>query len=200
MSHMFPEPTPRDPSAIPPTLPAGVPVKPASGQVSQNWMEKSQEITAKWLYDLGGWVFGGLIVAALMLLQDLISLGFADRAALVAALAIAVALPFNLTGLGIIRYFNVLNQAAEEAQKILAEQSGLDVATVERLTFDIGAFPSGKHKVMDSTVSLSLYLSVFFTIIGLSSALWRISWVVTLLFLIAGICGVFLILRVIRYS
>jgi hypothetical protein len=200
MSHMFPEPTPREPSLISPTLPAGIPARPDGSQVSQNWMEKGQEITAKLLYDLGGWIFGGLIVVALMLLQDLISLGFADRATLIAGLAIAIALPFNLVGLGVIRYFNALNQAVEEAKKVLTETPGLDVETLERLTLDSSAFPSGKHKIMDSTVSLSLYLSVFFTMIGLSSALWRISWAVTLIFLIAAISGVLLILRVIRYS
>jgi hypothetical protein len=196
MSHMFSEFTPGEPSAIPPTISVRIPGR----QASQNWMEKGQEITAKWLYDLGGWIFGGLIVAALMLLQDLISLGFADRAALVAGLAIAIALPFNLAGLGIIRYFMALNQAVEEAQKVLAENPDLDRETLERLTLDSNAFPPARHKVMDSSVSLSLYLSVFFTLIGLSSALWRISWVVTVLFLIACIAGVLLILRVIKYS
>jgi hypothetical protein len=164
------------------------------------WMQKSQEITAQWLYDLGGWIFGGLIVVALMLLQDLISLGFADRAALVAGLAISIALPFNLAGLGIIRYYNDLNRTTEQARLALGQNSNLDADTLIRLARESDAFPPDKHRVMDSSISWALYLSVLFTIIGLSAALWRISWVATLLFLVASVLGVLLVLRVVRSS
>lgn len=168
-------------------------------KMSQSWMEKSQEITAKWLYDLGGWIFGGLIIAALMLLQDLISLGAVDGAVVVAGLAIAIALPFNLAGLGIIRYFKDLGQATEEARSALAQNSNIDAETLTRLNIDSRALSPRKRKVMDTAVSLALYLSVFFTVIGLSSALWRISWVATFFFLIASVLGLLLVLRVLRY-
>ena len=49
-------------------------------------------------------------------------------------------------------------------------------------------------------VSAALFLSVLFTLIGIASALWRISWAVTILCIIAGILGLLLILRVVRYS
>lgn len=191
--------TPLQPLAAPPRL-ASSPGGPDWRRLSADWMQKSEEITARWLYDLGGWIFGGLIVAALMLLQDLISLGFTDRATLVAGLAIAIALPFNLAGLGVIRYFNALNQAVEEAKRVLGQSANLDAETLIQLTRDSDSFSPGKHRVMDSSVSLALYLSVLFTVIGLSSALWRISWVATVLFLIASVCGVLLVLRVIRSS
>jgi hypothetical protein len=171
-----------------------------SAVISQEWMQKTQEITAQWLYDLGGWIFGGLIIAALMLLQDLITLGFADRATLIAGLANAIALPFNLAGLGIVRYFNDLNQTSEKARQALAQSPNLDAEALIKLTRESDAFPPEKHKVMDSSISLALYLSVLFTLIGLSSALWRISWVATLLFLIACVIGVLLVWRVIRSS
>lgn len=200
--------SPQPVSPQPITLPNPQPVAPAnrfdmrkvSSALSQEWMQKSQEITAQWLYDLGGWVFGGLIVAALMILQDLISLGFADRATLIAGLAIAIALPFNLAGLAIIRYFRDLNQVAEKARQALAQSPNLDAETLIKFTRDSEAFPPNKRSVMDSSVSLALYASVLFTTIGLASALWRISWAVTLLFLVACALGVWLVLRVIRSS
>lgn len=202
-------PLPPPPPDVPVTLPVFSPAVSAMpkgpdwqrvSQVSQAWMQKSQEITVKLLYDAGGWVFGGLIVAALMLLQALIALGFADRATLVSGLAIAIALPFNLAGLGMIRYFNVLNQAVEQARLALGQNPNLDAGTLMRLTQESNSFSPGKRLVMDSSLSLALYLSVFFTIIGSGAALWRISWVVTLLFLLASVAGFFLVLRVIRSS
>lgn len=191
--------TPLSPATVPPG-PTAAPGGPDWRQLSAAWMQKSEEITARWLYDLGGWIFGGLLVVALMLLQDLISLGFADRAALIAGLAVAIALPFNLAGVGIVRYFNDLNRAAEEARKTLGQNGNLDAETLIQLAHASDALPPGKHKVMDSSVSLALYLSVFFTIIALSSAMWRISWVATVLFLLASVCGVLLVLRVVEAS
>ncbi len=196
---MVPSPPPVAPGESASVLLAQ-PAGPDWRKVSLEWMQKSQEITAKWLYGLGGWIFGGLIIVALMLLQDLISLSFIDHASLVAGLAITIALPFNLAGLGIIRYFNDLNQAVEEARQTLGQSANLDAATLIKLTRDSEAFSPARHKVMDFTVSLALYISVLFTIIGLAAALWRISWAATLLFIIASVVSVVLVLRVIRYS
>ncbi|HEY0752508.1 MAG TPA: hypothetical protein VGD98_00900 [Ktedonobacteraceae bacterium] len=186
-------------AAVVPLGPMPVP-RPDLRQQSMLWMQKSLEITSKLLYDLGNWIFGGLIVANLMLLQALIGLGFADRAILVAGLATVLALPFNLAGLGLIRYFNSLNQAAEEARQVLAQNGNLDAGTLIRLTNDSSVFSSGKRQVMDSSVSLALYLSTLFTVVGFASALWHISWAVTLFFIISSVVGVLLVVRVIRYS
>ncbi len=208
-----PEPTniPTEPVAIPPAPPV-VPVPPALApsaptriagpdlQQVTAWMRQSQLITAKVLYDLGVWVFGGLIIAALMLLQDLIPLGSADRATVVAGLAIAIALPFNLAGLGIIRYFNDVKQTVEEARKTLAQSSTLDAEALIKLTRASDSLTSGKQKAMDFSVSLALYLSVLFTVIGYGSALWRISWAATLLLLIVGVLAVLLVARTVRSS
>src|SRR6266851_2128613 len=122
----FPPPPPG--VLVTPALAPSAPTRAAGPDLQQvsAWMRQSQGITAKVLYDLGAWVFGGLIIAALMLLQDLIPLGSTDRATVVAGLAIAIALPFNLAGLGIIRYFNDVKQTVEEARKTLAQNGTLD--------------------------------------------------------------------------
>lgn len=220
MSQTFPEPTeePEEQISFPdeqaPTMPMAAPprpvrpsFKPLAGlagpawrQTSLSWMQKSQEITVKWLYELGGWIFGGLLIAALLLLYDLILLGSADRATLVAGLAIALALPFNLAGLGLIRYYSALTQAVVEAKQLLAQNSNLDAETLNRLIRNSESFSPGKHQTMDMSVSLALYLSIFLTLIGASAALWRISWAVTLLFLVAVVLAFLLVLRVIRRS
>jgi hypothetical protein len=120
-------------------------------------------VTARWLYEPGGWIFGGLLVAALMVLQDLISLGSSDRATVSAGLAIALALPFHVSRLIIVRYFRDLSQA-------VAELTGGQ------------AFSPAKSRAMDMAVSAALALGAIFTLIGISSALWRISWAATLFF------------------
>ena len=172
-----------------------------SSGISQEWIQTTQEITAQWLYDLGGWIFGGLTITALLLLQVFILLsGFVDHATVVAGLAIAIALPFNLVGLGIVRYFYALNQTAEKARQALAQSSNLDAETLMKFTRASDAFSLEKRKVMDFSVSLALYLSGLFTLIGLSAALWRISWAATLLFLLACVGGAWLVWRVIQSS
>lgn len=191
------------PAAVPATPPAFPQVSakapgPDWRDLSMAWMQKSQEMTAQLLYDLGGWIFGGLIIANLMLLQALISLGFADRAILVAALAVVLALPFNLAGLSVIRYSTALTRAVEEARHTLAQNGNMDAETLINLTRTSAALPDAKRKAMDSSVSLALYLSVLFTIIGLCSALWHISWAATLLFLVASVLSLLLVFRVVR--
>ncbi len=196
MSQMPPEQTPQPTVPAPPRGPTWTDRR----QTFMQWMEKSQQITARWLYELGGWIFGGLIIIALMILQDLISLGSLDRATVVAGLAIAIALPFNVTGLVIVRYFRDLNQAVEEARLALAQNVNAGDETQPGPALASQPFSPAKRRTMDMAVSAALFLSVLFTLIGIASALWRISWAVTILFIIAGILGLLLILRVVRYS
>lgn len=166
-----------------PTVPASPGLSSRRPALMQ-WMAKSQQITARWLYELGGWIFGGLIVAALMVLQDVITLGSADRATVLAGVAVALALPFHIAGLVIVRYFRDVNQAVAEVP------SGL--------TFASQALSPARRRAMDVAVSTALVLGALFTFLGIASALWRVSWAVTLLFFVAGICGLLLIVRAVR--
>jgi hypothetical protein len=159
-------------------------------------MEKSQQIAARWLYELGGWIFGALIAAALMVLQDLIPLGSSDRITVFAALACALAIPLHIAGLVIVRYVRDLQQAAREiamAQN-LTEGRGL----LSDTTLSLQIFSPAKRRAMDMAVSTALFLGALFTLIGVATALWRISWVVTLLFFIASMLGLLLIVRAVR--
>ena len=73
MSQTFPEPEPElEPTSSQPPMQRPAPTGPqlprpdwrGVSQTSLAWMEQSQRITAKFLYDLGAWIFGGLLVAA----------------------------------------------------------------------------------------------------------------------------------------
>lgn len=168
-------------------------------QAFQQWMEQSQKIVLKWLYEVGGWIFTGLIAIALMIVQDLISLGPSDRALLIAAFALAAALPLNLTGLWIVRYIKNLDLAVEEAKQYLAQNKAVDEDTVISLRSDDEAFSAAKKKFTNLVVTIVLALSVLFTLIGISSALWHISWAATIILLISLLAGLLTTLWVLAY-
>jgi hypothetical protein len=173
--------------------------RPERQEIFERWAEQSQKILVNWLYELGGWIFGGFIVTALMLIQVLISLGTTDHATLISSIAIAVALPFNIAGLSLVRYFKDLNQAATEAQRFLTQNQ-----TANEETIILGArkeaFTPAKKKLLDTSVTVAIGFSAFSTLISISAALWHISWVVTLVFLISGILSLLLLFRVLLYQ
>jgi len=182
MTQMPPEP------ASPPTVPAFA--NPSRFQRRPGlmpFMERGQQVAARWLYELGGWIFGALVAASLMVLQDLIPLGAPDRVTVVAALACALAIPFHIAGLVIVRYVRDLQQAARE----LAGQNMGDGSELQILS------PT-KRRSLDRAVSTALFLGSFFTLIALAAALGRISWLVAVLFLLASIAGTVLIVRAVR--
>lgn len=189
MTQMPPEP------ASPPTVPAFS--NPSRGQRPglMSAMEKSQQIAARWLYELGGWIFGALIAASLMVLQDLIPLGATDRVTVIAALACALAIPFHIAGLVIVRYVRDLLQAASE---LVAQNSGAGSERPGAITFSAQIFSPSKRRAMDMAVSTCLFLGSLFTLVALAAAFLRISWLVALLFLLAGIAGLLLIGRAVR--
>lgn len=135
-------------------------------------IHQSQQGAVKWFNEIGTWIFGTLTVTAIILSLDLILLGAQDHATLVSALAIALALPFNLVGLWLAQYLKDPGHAATPAKK----------------------------QLVDAIALITLGVGTLFTLIGLGSALWHISWVVTLIFLLATFAGLWLIVRVLTYS
>jgi hypothetical protein len=163
----------------------------------QSWMEQSRKIILKWLYDVGGWIFTGLIAVALMIVLNLITTGTTDRVLLVAGLVLAVALPLNLAGLWIVRYIQNLDQALAEATPPLAQPVAADEATANTASTEI--FSAKKRSFMNDTITIILALSVLLTLLGLSLALWHISWAVTIVFLVAILACLFTTLWVLAY-
>jgi hypothetical protein len=179
MSQAIPEP---EPDSAPLVVSKGG----RQGKVAA-WMQQSQEILLNWLYEVGGWIFGGLILIALMLIQVLISLGASDRAVLIASIAIGIALPFNLAGIGLVRSFQKIKPTTPDPLRQNAEQ--------ETLTLFGANWTPAKERLMASSVTLAIVLSTICTLISLASALWHISWVVTVVFLVASLLGVILLFR-----
>lgn len=167
-------------------------------QTLQSWMEQSQKIILKWLYEVGGWIFTGLIAVALMIVLNLITVGIADRVLLVAGLVLAAALPLNLAGLWIVRYIQNLDQALAEAKPPVARQPIEDESTVMVASAQI--FSAKKRKFTNDIITIILALSVLLTLLGLSLALWHISGAVAIVFLLAILVGLLATLGVLAYK
>lgn len=179
-TQMVPEP---DDTQVAPTMPTRQ-SRADFRQTFASQMIANQQLTARWLYERGNWIFGGLIVVALVLLQDLVTSGAGDRVAgLIAGLAIVIALPFDLGGVFIVRYF-----------KDLQQPTSLNDETLQRQAID----PQVRRKTLDVAVSTALFLSVLFTLISIGAALWHLSWAVTILFLIACILSALLVSQATR--
>ena len=61
------------------------------------------ERTTPWLFDVGSWIFGGLIAFNLVVIASLITVGPVDRAVLTAVTTLGCALPLNVAGIVLLR-------------------------------------------------------------------------------------------------
>lgn len=165
-------------------------------QAIQSWLGHSQQIVLKWLYDVGGWIFAGLIAVALLLLQPLMTVSHIDPVLFIAGLTLAAALPLNLAGVWIVRYLKNQNQAlADAALAPTRPSAGGDETTASNLP----AFSAKQRQFTHLILSILFGLSVLLTLIGVVCALWHISGAVTLVFLFALVVGLLATLWVLAY-
>lgn len=184
MSQMYPDPGPEDPIDKQPTQsqaplpnadyytgtePVNIKRKPDWQATLSRQTSDIQQGTVKWFYDAGNSIFVTLTITSIILSLVLILLGSPDRATLIAGLAVAIALPFNLIGIWLVQYLK------DPAHK--------------------PATPARQRRV-DATALIALSVGTIFTLLSLGAAFWRISWIATLIFLLVDILGLWLIFRV----
>lgn len=136
------------------------------------------ERTTPWLFEVGSWIFGGLIAFNLVIIASLITVGPVDLAVLTAVTALGCALPLNVAGIVLLRLTKdvqdiALDDEAREAfrdagfpnidayfqparQKESMRRRGTGVAL--RYSFGIAS------------------LSIALTLIGLVASLWHMAW------------------------
>jgi len=198
MSQTAPEPFPEEPDSegVPPTRPASTRDQPGwqtnVAKLTMGWQantakltDRSQKVAVRWLYNRGSWFFGALTALSLILILDLILIGSGGPATLVAGLAVAIALPFNLAGLWLIRFFKDLKLTAGEAILKQPDESTVVVTPT-------------KKGLIDSTATIAFAVGGFFTVVSVISALWRISWAVPVVFLLAAVLALLLASRVLN--
>jgi len=136
------------------------------------------ERTTPWLFEVGTWVFGGLIAFNILLISALLTVGPVDTAILVSVAALACALPLTVAGLCVLRLVKDMKEV------------GLDDLTLQ--AFKEAGYPDAEAYFPDpqereaqqrrrSTVALWYTLgialaSIALTITGLVAALWYMAW------------------------
>jgi hypothetical protein len=136
------------------------------------------ERVTPWLFDVGSWIFGGLIAFHLVILASLITVGPADTAILISITAFACALPLNVAGVFLLRLVKDMKDIGLE---------DLTLEAFQRAGFpDIEAyFPPAEQRALlhKRRAGVALRYALAFvlgssalTLTGLVAALWYMAW------------------------
>jgi hypothetical protein len=147
-----------------------------------------------WLLEVGSWIFGGLIAFTLLVLASLLTVGPVDLAVKLSTVAFAVSLPLNVTGLVLLRLvrdlkpvqFEGITQVFQEAGLTPGKQQIPSVASLEALR------ERGTRVVLSTTIGM-LGLSGTLTLVGMTTALWHMSWWIGLAFLVTVVISLVVI-------
>ena len=141
------------------------------------------ERVTPWLLDLGNWVFGGLIALNLLILGSLMTIGPVDNAVTVATAALALALPPDVAGFLLLRLAaDMKNVDLEQVATSAFVEAGF---TAEEQAAEINKPQAAEKRrarvVLRYSYSL-LALTVLFTVVGITAALWHMAWWIAVAF------------------
>jgi MFS family permease len=147
-----------------------------------------------WLYDVGSWVFGGLIAFTVLIIGALITIGPVDLAIKVSTAALAFALPLDVTGLVLLRLAQDLKpgQFEQEVSETFQE-AGLspDGVQVPSLTSLQAMRIRGTRIALGAAFGI-LTVSIILTLAGLGAALWHMTWWIAIAFVaMVALCLLF---------
>lgn len=127
---------------------------------------------APWLFELGNWIFGGLIAVSLIVLGALLTVGPVDWAIKVATASFALALPLDVAGFVILRLFaDMIKQSLGDVGIKAFIEQGFSVEG------DSVRIADSKLRSVALGYSYSvLSLTLLLTVIGLAAALWHMGW------------------------
>jgi hypothetical protein len=153
-------------------------------QQSLKAVGKVVERISPWLFEVGSWIFGGLIAFTLLVVASLLTVGPVDLSVKLSMVAFAVSLPLAVTGLVLLRlardlqpvHFEGVAQVFQEAGLTPGAQQIPSVASLEALR------KRGTPIVLSTTLGL-LGLSSILTIVGMTAALWHMAWWIGVAFL-----------------
>jgi len=144
---------------------------------------KFVERISPWLFEVGSWIFGGLIAFNLLVMASLITVGPVDPTIMVATAVFALALPLDVAGLFLLRLIQDLKRVGFEEEV---------VQTFQDVGFTVGvqlASPKALESlrkrrtgiVLGSSLGI-LALSVLLTLTGMTAALWHMAWWIGVIF------------------
>ena len=136
------------------------------------------ESITPWLFEVGSWIFGGLIAFNLIVMASLITVGPAHTAILISITALGCALPLNVAGIFVLRLVKDMKDIGIEDVTLQAFKDA-DFPHIEAY------FPPARERgSLDrrrSHVALGyalgiVALSLALTLTGLVAALWYMAW------------------------
>lgn len=131
-----------------------------------------------WLFDVGSWIFGGFIAFTLLILTALITVGPVDLYIKIATVALALALPLDVTGLVLLRFVQDIKpvrfeeevaQTFQEAGLTPGEQQVPSLTALQALRI------RGTQVALRYALGI-LTLSIVLTLAGMTAALWHMAW------------------------
>lgn len=131
-----------------------------------------------WLFDVGTWIFGGLIAFTLLIMASLITVGPVDVYIKIATAALALALPLDVTGLVLLRLVqDIKPNRFEETVAQTFHEAGLssDDMQVPSLT-SLQAMRIRGTQVALRYALYILSLSIVLTLTGMVATLWHMAW------------------------
>jgi hypothetical protein len=154
-------------------------------QYKQNMkaFEKFVERITPWIFEVGGWLFGGLIAFTLLVVASLLTVGPVDSAIMVATSAFALALPLDVAGLILLRLVQDLKRVGFEEEVVRVFQDvGFNVG--EKIASPKALESLRKRRtriVLVSSLGI-LALSGLLTLTGMTAALWYMAWWIGVVF------------------
>ncbi|HKC20227.1 MAG TPA: hypothetical protein VKE27_11430 [Candidatus Dormibacteraeota bacterium] len=148
------------------------------------------EAIAPWLFELGNWIFGGLIAFNLIILGALLTVGPVDAAVKISMAAFALALPLDLAGFLILRLF-------ADMLKVSFGDLGIKAFTEAGFSYEGAETPHiADTKVRRVAVRYSyslLSVTSVLTVIGLTAALWHMAWWIGVIFAVTVVASQFVV-------
>ncbi|HKW73130.1 MAG TPA: hypothetical protein VJQ08_09925 [Candidatus Dormibacteraeota bacterium] len=145
-----------------------------------------------WLLELGSWIFGALIAFNLLILAALLTVGPVDSAVVAATAALALALPFDVAGLVLLRLVVDVGKARLDDVAVKAfEEAGFSAQQVEEEQNLEAVMKRRTTTVLVYCYSM-LSLSALLTVVGVTAAFWHVRWWIGVGFLV--VIGVSLVI------
>ena len=136
-----------------------------------------------WLFEVGNWIFGGLIAFTLLVIASLLTVGPVDHAINVATAAFALALPLDVTGLFLLRLVQDLKQVGFEEELAQAfHEVGFTVGEQVLSPQALETMRTRRTRIVLGYCLGILTLSALLTLTGIIAALWHMAWWIAVAF------------------
>lgn len=140
------------------------------------------------LFEVGVWLFGGLLAFDLLVLAALFTVGPEQAPIRLATASLAFALPLNLFGLILLRLLRELKDASYERKLVQALQdegfASEQLPSPEVVDASMAAVRKRRTAVVLPVAAATLLISLLLSLLGLVATLWYMSWWIAVGFLI----------------